>query len=229
MKNITILVKDYLKTKNHKLLQEIFALIEKPLFDKTRYIYYVERFYVGSYRAEEFNKKTKKFQTIEKQRYIRLQDTHEIEFEDVLQSLKLYVIQLFSKWEQKVPFEHYLMNSLKHWKPTEVRSSAFKKEILTLSDTESTSDDGYSEFNTKCIVEPEQRNFNKIEDERYLVKNIEKCFKKLNHDELRVIQLLKENSNLKQTQIADIIGVTPQRINQIFKNLRKKYKGTLDF
>jgi len=229
MKNLTPLVKEYLKTKSSTLLTSIFKELEQPLLDKAKYAYYEQSFCSGEYNIDEYNKKSKKFEPKTKKAYIKLKNTHEVDFSDVLQSLRLHVLLLFSKWEQKVPFEHYLLSSLKYWKPHDIIKEAFKKEIRTLNNSELTTEDDSTGIDRYCIIEPTQRDFQKEAEDKELVRQFERCFQGLTKSELKVINLLKNNPELKQSQVAEILNVKKQRVSQIYAGLRKKYKGRLDF
>ena len=53
--------------------------------------------------------------------------------------------------------------------------------------------------------------------------NFVDLFENLNENEIKIINLFQENGNIKQTEVASILGVTKQRVKQILNGLKKKY------
>jgi RNA polymerase sigma factor (sigma-70 family) len=190
MKKINELVKQYKKTKDSQVLNQIFEVLKNIIKTKSEFIFYQKLFKFGKF---EF----------------RLVDTKQYELNDVKQELNLEVLRIIKDYNINEPFEPYFFASLWNWKPRFVN----KKLIQQLLNIHEVDEDEDSKVNN-IPAEPVE-----IEDEL----NIDEMFTNLTDIEKKIVILLKDNPELNQSQLAETIGVTQQRISELLVNIRKKY------
>ena len=215
MNNLNELAKEYKQTKSQVILNNIFKLLYKALKDKASYVFYKQNFFKEKRTTEIFNRKTKRFEKKEEIITIKLYNTKKIELEDIEQELKLKVMELLTNFDVKKPFENYLFSTLKNWRPSYVQEVNFMKGLDTINESDLNNKDEEN-INLDNFPAPEQ----KIEEPT----NYEILFQNLTIQERFLINILRRCPNKKQQELADIIGVTHQRIDQILKVLRKKVK-----
>jgi RNA polymerase sigma factor (sigma-70 family) len=200
MKSLNKLIERYKKTKDKDLLTEIFLFLSPIIRQKATYIYY----------EKTFNYHNKNF---------KLSKINKLEFEDVLQELNVFVLELIDKYKSKMNFRKYLYSSIWNWRPSFIRTKQFISEIDDISEENLTYDESDNRgFDTILFINPE------IKEQE---KNILKCFRRLSIQEKKLINFILKNSTMTQTQIADRLKVTQQRVSQILKNLRNKYNKGL--
>jgi RNA polymerase sigma factor (sigma-70 family) len=194
MKELNELIKQYKKTKDHQLLNQIFEVLKNIIKKKAEFLFYQKTFKFGKY---EF----------------KLVDTKQVELNDVKQELNLELLRMIKDWKGKQPFENYLFASLWNWRPKFVNKSLIQET-----------------FNIHEIDEDEDSKIDNIPAEPEEIKediNIDEMFSDLTEIEKKIIILLKDNPELNQSELADIIGVTQQRISELMTNIRKKYNKGL--
>jgi RNA polymerase sigma factor (sigma-70 family) len=132
---------------------------------------------------------------------------YQIEKEDIKQELLILILQIIDNYDISKPFENYLFSSIKHWTPklTKDDTTDFKRQYKVNQDTGEE-----TEIEAFGVVK---------NNEHDLIDN----FENLNENEIKIINLFQENGNIKQTEIAKIIGVTKQRVKQILQGLKNKY------
>lgn len=193
--NLNNLIVQYKQTGDKKILNDIFSLLKNTIKEKSKYVYYHQR----------FNAKNLRF---------KLVDTKQIELIDIIQELNLFIMKLIDRCEIDKPFDKYLFSSLWNWKPT-IINREFKQNVRN----KSLSDIDEEQFDVNFpapITEEETKEKETI--------NTDDMFKKLTKREKKVIELLKNNPELNQFQLAEILGVTQQNISLIMQSLQKKYK-----
>jgi len=142
----------------------------------------------------------------------RLVDTKQCELNDVKQELNLEILRMIKDWKGKQPFENYLFTSLWNWRPNFVNKKLIQHMFNVHED-----DEEDSKVNN-IPAEPTE-----IEEEI----NIDEMFSNLTDIEKKIVILLKDNPELNQSQLAETIGVTQQRISELLLNIRKKYNKGL--
>ena len=196
MKNLTDLVRQYKRTQSTIILGEIFQLIDDNLKKRAQYLFYQQKFQVGK-------------------KSIRLVDLKRMEFDDVLQDLRLRILELISQYDVKRPFENYYYTTLQFWFPKCLRNRDQREElgILTESEMKSNEDDSsvFDHLTTPAV---------------YPIENIE-IFDNLSEMEKKVVDLFFDSPDKNQQEVAEILGVTQQRVSELIMNIRKKYNGPL--
>ncbi len=62
-----------------------------------------------------------------------------------------------------------------------------------------------------------------IPQEEHYKGNLVDMFKGLTENEIKIINLYQENSNISQSEIAKIVGITQSGVSHLLKGLQKKY------
>lgn len=147
----------------------------------------------------------------------RICDTKQVELEDVIQELYLKVLKLIENCDINKPFDVYLYSALWCWKPSFLNIDFFNNWLNK---------------SLNCIVDEDGEEvyydipvFPKFEEEI----NIDDLFFDLTKDERKLLNLLKDDPELTQTELAKYLGVTQQRISQFYESIRKKCKSNLYF
>jgi RNA polymerase sigma factor (sigma-70 family) len=143
----------------------------------------------------------------------RLVDTKQCDLNDVKQELNLEILRIINDYNVKEPFENYFFASLWRWKPRFIN----KKFIQQMFNIHEIDEDEESKMNN-IPAKPEETN----EDI-----NIDELFSDLSEIEKKIVNLLKDNPELNQSELAETIGVTQQRISELMANIRKKYNKRL--
>jgi len=186
MKNLTNLVRQYKKSKNKKLLNEIFIKLNNTIKDKAQKVFYKQNF---------FGKKE-----------MRICDTKQIELEDVIQDLNLFILRIITDYNIKQPFENYFNCSLKLYKPSFINAE-FMKNLNTQSIYQ-LNEEGKEENIAEKIPtsEPINIEFNHP----------------LTEEEQEVWELLKGNLNLSQKEIAEELGLSQPTISGVIARIKGK-------
>jgi RNA polymerase sigma factor (sigma-70 family) len=196
MSNLTELVRQYKKTKRKNILNEVFKLIDKNLQKRAEYLFYQQKF--------KINKKV-----------VRLSEIKKVELEDITQELRLAVLKLIEKYDVKKPFENYFYSSLQFWFPEFIRQRNSRESLGILTESEMTTEENESSVFDNLTTQP-------IYPEEEL--DVDTMFDDLSDMEKKVVDLLSQFPEKNQSEVAEILEVTPQRVNEIILNLRKKYK-----
>lgn len=130
-----------------------------------------------------------------------------IEVEDVKNELRLFILELINKTDIEKPFDKYLYSSIWNW-----GNSLVELHDSNIREKSKNVDDGY--YDNLAVVNPQVNKYN--------WENMN-----LNEIERKIVEILKENHHIKQSQLAVLLGVTQARISQIFKVLRQKIKRYL--
>jgi RNA polymerase sigma factor (sigma-70 family) len=199
MQNLTELVRQYKRTKSTILLGEIFGMLDKNLHKRAEYLFYQQKYNIGH-------------------KWVKLVDLKRMELDDVLQDLRVQILELISRYDVKKPFENYLFSTLQFWFPKCLRNRDSKTTLSALTESETThGDSDESIFNhlTVPAVYPEDE-FNSKE-----------YFDDLSEMEKKVVDLFFEFPDKTQVEVAEILGVTQQRVAQLISNIRVKYNRPL--
>jgi len=137
------------------------------------------------------------------------------DFDDILQELNVELLNIIEKYNITKPFENYFYSVLWNWKPAFMNKRDFWQNLENVCGD---INDNEQNFSKLLAVYPK-----KMSDQL----NIENMFQKLSDDEKNVLKLLQKNPRLNQSQVADKLGVTQQRISQIYNDLKIKYKKNL--
>lgn len=147
MKNLTGLVKQFKKSKEEKILNEIFINLKNKIEDKAKFVFYKQNF---------FGKKND----------LKLCQLKQETLFDVIQDLNLLVLKLIQRYNTKKPFENYLNYSLKLYRPSFINAD-FMKNLKTQS-IYYTNNEGEEEniAEEKPIIESKKIEFNEPLTER---------------------------------------------------------------
>lgn len=186
MINLNKLVKSYKKSKDNKLLEEIFINLNNIIKERAKFVFYQQDF----------------FGTKE----IKLYLTKQIELLDVIQDLNLFILKLIKNYDIKQPFENYLFRSLKFYKP-----SFINKEFIKTLKTQSI---------YQMNKEGEEEN---IAEEKLILEYKEIEFNEpLTEKEQEIFDLIKEDMNLTQEDIAKELGISQQSVSIIIASIKEK-------
>ena len=197
MEKVEELAKQYKKTKKQELLNQIFIRLQNIIKKKADFIFYQKKFNCNG-------------------KIFRLNDIKKCELNDVLQELNLEVLRIIDNYDTKKPFKNYFFATLWDWRPSFIRTGTFFQEMNILNESNFTKEDNENIFDSFASQAPET-----------LLSNIEDSFKDLTKEEKKVLLLLDKNSHLNQSQIAQKLKVTQQRVSQIMQSLQKKYNPYL--
>jgi len=193
MININELAIQYKKNPTKLLLDKIFFELRFIIKNKATFIYFQKKFKYGN-------------------RTLVLSETKQVDLQDVKQDMCIEIMRIIKKYDCKKPFDNYLFSSLWNWKPHFLNKKFYN--YLKNNSSEIVDEEG----NEKSLIEniPQEESTTSELD-------FKEMFENLNETEKKVINLLTGNNNLKQSEIADIIGVKQSRISKILKGLKKKY------
>jgi len=216
MNNINLLAKEYKRTKSQIILNQIFKLLSSAIHKKATYVFYRQQFIKDKFEIEVFDKKTKNYKKEERVKCFRLCDTKKLELEDVEQELNLKVLELLENYDARKPFENYLFATLKSWRPIYIQDVNFIKGLDTKNESElPDKNDEQQTLDDIAIREPKEQN-GEIE--------LDQLFENLSIQERKMLNILKNNPKITQTELAKRFNVTQERISQLFINIRLKYK-----
>jgi uncharacterized membrane protein len=197
MKNLTNLVIQYKKTKNKKLIEEIFKELAKMIKDKARYVYKHVTF------------KYKDFQ-------FKLCEVQQETLKDVEQDLALEILKMINRFDIKKDFNTYLLSSLWFWHPSFLNRDFLNQlnnaSLTAMTETDNEIEDKFAMKNLAI--------YPKLEEPI----NLDNLFENLTEQERKLLKLLIENSELKQEELAKFLNLTQPRVCQMFENIQKKYK-----
>ena len=204
------LAKEYIETKDKTILVKIFKLLKHILKQKASFVFYQKTFHEGKITGHIKSLDGKKIPVYEHN--FRLVDTKQTELEDVEQELAIEVIRILKKYKPTESFETYLFAAIWNWTPKFARKNKFFN---------------YLKFNTMNVIDDTGKEKSLIDDIPQEIsayeENFVDMFENLTENEIKIINLFQENGNIKQPEIARIIGITQQGVSFILKNLRKKY------
>lgn len=162
-------IKQYKKTKDKKLLDDIFKELLPIIKNKSLYIYYRQKYYI--------NKK-----------YLTISKAGICELEDIIQELSLEVFKIIEKYDINKPFFNYFYASIWHWKPSVIDTKIvytdngeFLDNFLVVDKDKLCIDDMFSGLTIK------ERNIIELLSQGYKRKDIAK---KINLTEQRIGQYI---------------------------------------
>lgn len=218
MKKINELAIQYKNTNDRIILNEIFKLLYDSIQEKTKYIFYKQDFVKNRYQIKIWNSSQKKYKSEKRVNTFKLCNSKKIEISDVEQELKLEILRIIRDYDVKLPFENYLNSSLINWRPSFIRKKNFMEVLSTINESELINEEEEeSPLNNLMSVDaqyPEEHT------------DILSQFGNLTKKEKILIQLISSHPEKNQTELAEIIGVTQQRIAQMKQILKNKYKKT---
>jgi len=195
--NLNELVVEYKKTNNSKILEEIFIKLKRTIHEKAQYVFYHQKF-----QAKNFK--------------FRLVDTKQVDLEDVEQELNLKILELINSFDVEKEFDKYLYGTLWIWKPRFVNSD-FIRNLKNVSSIET--DDEGNEFSIIDGIAVLPKQHEEI--------NVNDLFVDLTEQEKILLNILKENPEINQSELSEKIEVTQPRISQLYDSIRKKLKSDL--
>jgi RNA polymerase sigma factor (sigma-70 family) len=209
-KELDLLAKEYVKTKDKTILVKIFKLLKHILKSKADFVFYQKTFHEGKSKGYIESLDGKKTPVYEHN--FKLVDTKQTELEDVEQELALEVIRILNKYNPKQPFENYLFAAIWNWTPKFARKNKFFN-YLKFNSMNVVDEDG----NEKSLIDniPQEVNFG--------CGDLTEMFENLTENEKKIINLYQENNNISQSEIADSIGITQSGVSRLLAGLRKKY------
>ena len=188
------LVVEFKKTKNSQILNQIFTSLSKVIHEKSKYIFYQQKFSAKKY-------------------VFRLVDTKQVDIMDVEQELNLFTLELINRCDINKPFDKYFYSSIWLWKPKFINQD-FVNSLRNVSDIKlSDEGDEYSLIDGVAT-------FPKFDEPI----NLDDLFDNLSDNERKILNILKDNPKTTQEKIAQVLGVTRERVSQIYVDIRKKYK-----
>jgi RNA polymerase sigma factor (sigma-70 family) len=203
------LAKEYSKTGNREVLTKIFTILQNLLKKKASFVFYAKTFHEGKITGHI--KLNGKKIPVYKHNF-KLSETGQTELADVQSELAIELIRILKKYKPEQDFETYLIGALWNWTPKFARKNKFFN---------------YLKFNSMNVIDDTGKEKSLIDDipqaKSMTDENFTDMFENLTENEIKIINLFQENGNIKQTEIAHILGVTKQRVKQILQGLQKKY------
>lgn len=204
------LAREYRKNRDKVILTEIFSILKNVLKKKASFVFYSQTFHEGKITGHIKSLDGKKIPVYKYN--FKLCETGQTELTDVQSELAIEIIRILNKYNPEQDFETYLFSALWNWSPRFARRNKFFK---------------YLKNNSMYTVDNNGIEKSLIDDipqaESLADENFTDMFENLTENEIKIINLFQENGNIKQTEIAKIIGVTKQRIKQILQGLKNKY------
>jgi len=222
MDNLTQLAKQYKSTKDPNISNQIFKLLDNAIKQKASYVFYKQKFIKDRNKVHEmeiFDKESKSFKSKLVPSCFRLCDTKKIDLEDIIQECNLFILELLEKYNPKKPFENYLFSSLKDWRPECIRNYNFMQDVDTINESNLPKLENTNLTLDNMLLKEADKTEEELQEENI---EMEDLFKKLTKKERNFLKTKKEYPDANQSQIAKIIGVTPQNISLILKSLKKK-------
>jgi hypothetical protein len=195
MQNLNELVKLYKETKDKKLIEQIFTLLKGVIKKKAEYTYYQKKFKVS------------------KNKYIKLLENNQTTLDDVKQELYLDILKWINGYIEDKGFDVYLFSRLWYWHPSFVTRD-FLNQYNTVSIYKVDDEGNEDNLIEHIAISNELENRIDIDD----------LFNNLTTQEKLVINILVKNQTATDLQIAEIIGVSRQRVTHILMAIRKKFK-----
>jgi predicted XRE-type DNA-binding protein len=132
-----------------------------------------------------------------------------ITLEDIKQELSMFTIKTINKYEYKPKFNFisYYLYCIWHWGKNLIKLCDEYKKVSYNKENEQ----DYSSENSEPFSLPD------ID-----IYNLERL--KTTKQELIIMEMIKDNPKIKQSQMAERLGVTQSRVSQIVKKLRKKIR-----
>jgi RNA polymerase sigma factor (sigma-70 family) len=214
MDNLDQLVKEYKQTTDKNILNQIFKLLKPTVVDKARFIFYKQKFIKDTKVMRLFDQEKKKFINKECNTYFKLADVKLMEFEDVMQEINLLVLKLIDNYDTNLAFSHYLVSSLKNWRPPCIRDDIIKHQLKNVSTTCVNEEGEETNLIDNIPVQPN------VEEP-----NMEDLFVDLTETDKKIIKILNENPKANHTELAELLGLTDGRISQIITELKNKCKN----
>lgn len=224
MNNITLLVIKYKKSKDKIILNQILANLENLINKKSKYIYYKKWYPLSLYNKCKYclncNKNKsyckKCLKCLCQKGYFNLYTNHLCELEDVKNELYIKVLKSVEYYNEPEDFKKYLITTLWNWQPAFITADFVRNvntQSLYIIDKEGEEKELDIEDNT-------------TEENMEKRLNIESILKKCNTDlEKNIINLLFDNPNLTQEELAKILNIDRSYISKILKKLQKKLKN----
>jgi len=100
------LVTQYKKTKEKKLLDEIFKVLEETITEKAKYIFYQQDFFGNE---------------------MKLCNTKKVIYSDIKQEVYLKILRTIKNCDRKKPFDKYLSVALWSWSPKNILREVMKE------------------------------------------------------------------------------------------------------
>ena len=194
MNELDLLVIQYKKKKNKKILDQIFKILYPIIVAKARYVFFVQTFNINNCEFKLLDLKKG------------------LELEDVIQELSIEIIEWINDFKPKAPFSHFLNQCLESnkWRPKFINAD-FIKNIKTESiyKTIENNEEEEEELNlADTLPTPEEV---KIE-----------FYPELTKIEQEVWELMQGNLNLSQQEIAEELCISQMTISRAVTNIRKK-------
>jgi len=216
MDKLTQLAKQYKKTKDKNICQQIFNLLDNAIKQKASYVFYKQKFIKDRnkvYEMEIFNRESKSFQKKLVPSCFRLCDTKKLELEDVAQELNLKILELLNNYNVKKPFRNYLFYTLKRWRPSCIRDINFIRELNMTHESDLSHRNGKKiTLDMLAVSNPEE------------VVEVDDLFDNMTEFEKKVVNLKLEYPTKNQSQLAKMLGVRQQKLSEILADLKKKCK-----
>ncbi len=127
----------------------------------------------------------------------KLYELGTITINDIEQELRVLILRLINDYNGKASFSTYLYSSIWNW----------GNSLSYL----------YEGFKTTFLPEDDEQLITNPNIEIYNLEGVN-----MTYTEKRIFELFKENQYIKQSQIAERLGVTQARLSQIIKKFRKK-------
>jgi len=134
------------------------------------------------------------------------------EKEDIKQELYMKILNIIESYDPKEPFENYLFSCLKHWSPKLVEEDTINYEPLYKVDEET---------GDEIIINVENKTQENIDSNIVLEEIFKECKTKI---EKKVCELLIENPDMSQEEIAKECKTYKMNISRIINKLRKRLK-----
>jgi len=217
-------IKEYRKTKNREILNEIVKLLSSIVIEKAKYIYYKKPFYayikgdIIKYEIPDIRKLIKKFENNrEEQKHFikfKLSQIQSIDYEDVEQSLWVIIIKMIENYKLNKPFKNYFLATIWNWTPSFINSNLIRElsNVSTNNSIDLQENEG-EDLTYEEILEDKNNNQEEIE----LFNTLRE---KLTDEEFKVCKMLYDDYSLRE--IAKKLKCSAENIRLIKEKIKTK-------
>jgi RNA polymerase sigma factor (sigma-70 family) len=217
-------IKEYRKTKNREILNEIVKLLSSIVIEKAMYIYYKRPFYVYikgdiiKYEIPDVRKLIKKFKDDkEEQKHFikfKLSQIQSIDYEDVEQSLWVIVIKMIENYKLDKPFKNYFLSTIWNWTPSFINSNLIRELAnVSINNSMDLQENEGEDLSYEEILEDKNNNQEEIE----LFNTLKE---KLTNEEFKVCKLLYDGYSLRE--IAKKLKCSAENVRLIKEKIKNK-------
>jgi len=239
MNNLEQLVKQYKRTKDKEILNQIYSLLNFTIKKKAKYIYERKYFPFNLYHKCKYCRNCKKTinQTKNQRKIIcenceickcekgafNLKQKNLCNLEDVEQDIWIFILETINNYDIKRPFNEYLYSGLWNYIPSFLTQnfvdSIKNKTLDKIIDNREIERNLLNSQNTENNLEIESKE---------IAFNIKRFLTDCESEkEKEIIRMYMENNKITEEEIGKKLGITHQAVSLILKKIRKKLKKYL--